>query len=518
MISLSRLHRKTHSFIPVAFLLLLSACANTITPHRELPSHALTPAAGVDHWSQFKSNLPYQQADTSWFSLLNTGKDTLIDRLALIDSAQTSIDAQYFLWLEDKVGSLLFERLLAAADRGVRVRLLLDDSFLAGEDNVVLALSSHRNIQVRIFNPFSSRSESMTRRYIKNLNEFSRTNHRMHNKLLLADTTAGIVGGRNIADEYFGFGEKLNLRDFDLIVAGAIVPELGDAFDLFWNSEWAFPTPEVENKHINTDDLAPLRQVLRQKASALDDWQRDNKTLNKDWREHWNQEAGSMIPGRAKIWMDQPRFDKELPVQLARAMQAELRNSQTEVIAISAYLIMTDAILEAAKSVTDRGVKISFLTNSLATTNHITAHSAFRRHRKAILRTGANLYVMRDDPASRIEHEAPGFTAEQFGLHGKVVIFDHNKVFVGTLNMDPRSVFLNTEIGLLIESPELNREIRKAFLPDFEPGSAWKLNLDEGDKIQWIANEETLMLQPAGSIWRRVSDAFLGLYNADDEL
>jgi len=502
----------------LSLFLLIGGCASTIQPHREPVSQALPPPPNAKVWETFTQNLPDSNPDTSWFKLLNTGKDTLIDRLALIDSAKVSIDAQYFLWLEDGVGSLLFERLLAAADRGVRVRLLLDDSFISGEDDTVLTFSAHPNIELRIYNPFDIRSNNLTLRYAKNINDYSRINHRMHNKLLIADETVAIVGGRNIADEYFGFGEKLNLRDFDLLTAGAIMPELSDAFDLFWNSDWALPAAEVEQQPAVIEELATLKLELRKRAAKLDPWQLQYQTFNRSWSAFWKEQAPAMIPGQAELVMDLPRFDEAQPAQLAGKLRTTLLTTSQEVVIVSAYLIMTHTLRESTQAMIDRGVNISFLTNSLATNNHIPAHTAYRRHRREILETGANLYVMRENPSSRILHEALGFRAKQFGLHGKVAMFDYDRVFVGTFNLDPRSAFLNTEIGLLITSPRLNKAIRTAFLPDFAPGSAWKLKLDENKKISWVAGDEALTRQPAGSFYRRILDFFMGQYNADDEL
>ncbi|PHS24992.1 MAG: hypothetical protein COA83_06945 [Methylophaga sp.] len=204
-------------------LLVLSACAGTMRPHSESPSYALTPSIQSEVLQQFNNNLPNDDKNAPWFSLLNTGQESLARRIAMMDAAVTAIDAQYFLWLEDAVGSLSFEHLLAAADRGVRVRLLLDDSFLAGEDSVVLALAKHPNMHVRIFNPFAIRSSSMVGRYAENIHDLSRTNHRMHNKLLIIDSTVAIIGGRNIADSYFGFDKTRNFRDFDLLTARALL-------------------------------------------------------------------------------------------------------------------------------------------------------------------------------------------------------------------------------------------------------------------------------------------------------
>jgi putative cardiolipin synthase len=186
----------------------------------------------------------------SWLDVQANGPDALRWRLALIDTATTSIDAQYFIWKEDAVGSLLLDRLLQVADRGVRVRMLIDESFLAGEDQVALAADVHPNLELRIFNPFKRRSDNVLVRYVENLNDLERTNHRMHNKLLISDGQAAVIGVRNIAEEYFGFNADMNFRDFDLMVTGKVVPEISGSFDLYWNSDWAFPVAEVDKRTV----------------------------------------------------------------------------------------------------------------------------------------------------------------------------------------------------------------------------------------------------------------------------
>jgi len=358
----------------------------------------------------------------------------------------------------------------------------------------------------------------MTERYVENLNDFSRTNQRMHNKLLIADSTVAIIGGRNIADEYFGFGQARNFRDFDLVTAGAIVPDLTNGFDVFWNSGWAFPIPEVDHKYATDTDLVRLKDDLRTNASILDNWQNVNQTQNKSWQESWADHARMMIPGQATLLLDKPHFEKALPTNVSEELLQTFRASDEEIIAISAYLIMTDELLNITQLATDKGVRVSFLTNSLASTNHVAAHSAFRHHRKAILKTGANIFTVRPDAATRIEHEVPGFTAKQYGLHGKVVIIDSDKIFVGTLNLDPRSMFLNTEMGLLINSPELNKAVRDAFIPDFSPYSSWQLELTDDDQLLWVSSDEVLTQQPATSMGQRFMDFIYGLFPIDSEM
>jgi phosphatidylserine/phosphatidylglycerophosphate/cardiolipin synthase-like enzyme len=406
-------------------VLLLSACATPLKPQPQPESQAFPPGTETVAWESLRRNLPAPES-SSWFSIFDTGTEDLRWRLAMIDTARVSLDLQYFLWLEDAVGALLFERLLLAADRGVRVRLLVDDSFLSGEDPVVLALDVHPNVDVRIFNPYQLRSENMLVRYIDNLNDFGRTNHRMHNKLIVADTEVAIVGGRNIADEYFGFGAALNFRDFGVITTGAVVPVLASGFDSYWNSGWAFPVTAVDQQQDSTDDLNELRQEL-----------------------------------------------------LARD---------------------------------------SILTNSLASTNHVPAHAAFRHHRKQLIEAGAELHVFRPDGLDRAQYEAPGFMAEQFGLHGKVLIFDDDRVYIGTLNLDPRSMVLNTEMGLLIHSPAVNAAVREAFAPNFSLDNSWRVEHNEDGQLTWRSHDGVLTLQPAGGFWRRVADFFYGLFPIDSQM
>ncbi|HBE93791.1 MAG TPA: phospholipase [Gammaproteobacteria bacterium] len=501
----------------VVVAVLVSACATPVKPHAEPVSYAIPSVDSSQAWNPLHKNLP-SQVKTSWFSTLNTGEESLARRLALIDTATVSIDAMYFLWLEDAVGSLRFERLLNAADRGVRVRVLIDDSFLAGEDSVLLALDEHPNVELRIYNPFDVRSKSLTSRYIENLNDLSRTNHRMHNKLLIGDGTVAIVGGRNIADEYFGFGREQNFRDYDVFTTGEIVPELAEGFDLFWNSGWAFPAPEIDHKYANEEDFKRLRKDLRVKASELDAWQTDFGTQRSDWSDDWATIAPSMIEGKAELLMDLPRFDQQAPAQVAHRLREVFMASDEEILAITAYLVPPDGFMEVIQEQARRGTTIKFLTNSLASNNHVPAHTAYEHHRKALLRAGAELYEVRPDGLDRDLYEAAGRRARHFGLHGKVIIIDSDTVFVGTLNLDPRSLYLNTEIGLLITSPELNAKVRQEFMPSLSARNSWRVLMAENGDLSWHSHDGVQHKQPAGSFGRRLLDKLLGPVPLDSQM
>jgi len=499
-------------------VLLLSACATPLKPHSQPESFSLPPDPASAAWEPLHSNLPADWA-TSWFAIQDIGPEALRWRLALIDTATTSIDAQYFIWKNDAVGSLLFERVLQAADRGVRVRLLIDDSFLAGEDEVMLEMDAHPNIEMRIYNPFQLRSSSMLARFIENLNDFERTNHRMHNKLLISDGEAAIVGGRNIADEYFGFDRELNFRTFDVLTTGKVLPEITAAFDVYWNSGWAFPVTIVNHKQAGEEDLVQLREDLRANAAIMDKWLAASDTEPRNWPERWAELARTMLPGEARILQDDPHFEGDTPPkQAADHIKEIFSKTNKDVMSISAYLIPSENLLQIIRELSDKGVRIRSLTNSLASNNHIPAHTAYRHRREQILEAGVELYELRPDAAERTWLEAPGITAKHVGLHAKILILDKRLVFVGTINTDPRSMVLNTEVSLMVDSPELAAGILAAFATDFSPDNSWRVERNEAGDLIWRSREGTLTHQPAGGIGRRVADFFYGLLPIDSQM
>ena len=498
--------------------LLLTGCATPLKPQPQPESFALTPQQPGDAWAPLLDNLP-GSPELSWFDIQDVGAEALRWRLAMLDTATASIDAQYFIWKQDTVGSLLMERLLRAADRGVRVRLLLDDSFLSGEDEMMLAVDAHPNVEMRIFNPFEVRSSSMLRRYIENLNDYARINHRMHNKLLIADGQVAIAGGRNIASEYFDFNKEENFRDFDVLTTGAVLPGISASFDDYWNSHWAYPVAIVEHRSAQAPELVELRKQLRSNASVLDDWQANTDTDPQTLPARWTALARTLLPGKARVLQDDPHFEGESPpTQAAHHISRLFSTASKDVTSISAYLIPSDELLQITQTLTARGVKIRALTNSLASNNHIAAHTAYRHRRKQIVEAGVELHELRPDPAAREHFETPGFTAKIARLHAKILILDQRLVFVGTINTDPRSMVLNTEVSLMIDSPELARGILAAFAPDFLPENSWRVTLDERGHLQWQSGDNVLTRQPAGSAWQRMGDTLFGLLPIDNQM
>lgn len=514
------LPRQIHKSVLVllAAVVLLAACATQLKPHPQPESFALPPDPAAVEWEPLRSNLPTNEV-TSWFDIQAVGPDALRWRLALMDTATSSLDAQYFIWRDDAVGSLLLERLLRAADRGVRVRLLLDDSFLAGEDPVLIAVDTHPNVEVRIFNPFQVRADNMLVRYIENLNDNARINHRMHNKLLIADSQVAVVGGRNIAEEYFGFNRNRNFRDFDVMTTGEVIPQITNSFDSYWNSDWVFPVAIVDHSKGSQEELNRLRGELRANAAILDDWVKSAAAGPRNWASQWAALAPTMLPGKATIHQDDPDIaDDAPPEQAARQVLSMFGETRADVVSISAYLIPPDDVLHTINDLSQRDVRIRALTNSLASNNHVAAHTAYRHRRKQLLEAGVELHELRPHAPERTRFEAPGFTAEHIGLHAKILVLDKQFVFVGTLNADPRSIVLNTEVSLMIDSPELAEAILTAFSTDFTPQNSWRVVLGENGKLTWHSSDAVLDQQPAGSIWRRVGDFFIGLLPIDEQM
>jgi putative cardiolipin synthase len=446
--------------------------------------------------------------ESDWFALFNTGREAFDWRLRAIESATQSIDLQTFLWKTDQVGMSLLKHLVDAADRGVKVRILIDDTFTIHEDAVLFDLDEHPNIETRIYNPFRKRYDSFLMRELLNLGEFSRVDHRMHNKIMTVDNRVAIIGGRNLADEYFGQHNEHNFRDMEVLAAGSVVPQLTSEFDAYWNCGWAFPAHLIMKEPGTEQDLNSLRASL---DSAIPvPFSESPQARAAAWREL----ADSGIPGQATLLADEPastdsNITQDLPNQLAAELISHLNEASQELILVSAYLIPTPELENVIEAVEKRGVEVRILTNSLRSNNHTAADSAYRHHVRRLLHHGADLHEVRAMAKDRSVYMEHPVQEKELGLHAKLILIDDDKAFIGSANLDPRSLRLNTEVGLLIESPELNRQLRELIEIDFHPRNAWKLVSLEDGSLQWVSDDETLNTQPAASTFQRLEDWFL---------
>jgi putative cardiolipin synthase len=448
----------------------------------------------------------------NWQVPLNDGSTALDWRLRAIDSATSSIELQSFIWKDDVVGKRIADRLFAAAARGVQVRVLIDDSFLVGQDRWVLAIDQHENIEYRVYNPYKRRSSSALSRVLLNENEFHRLDHRMHNKVMVVDGQVGIVGGRNLADEYFGLDPGANFRDMELIVGGPVVDELTDAFDRYWNDHWSFPIGDISHVVI-----APPR------ASVGDGISAPPAETSSEQAEAWRALVAGAHRGRVRLLVDDPPQRNpddraEQPVQVAGALYDILDGANREIVIVSAYLIPTPTLTATLRAATERGVRITMLTNSINSNNHISAYAAYRRHVAELVSLGAMVHELRVDAEIRPRYIFPPVGRKNLGLHAKYLVIDGRQVFIGSSNLDPRSLRINTEIGLLVTDAGLAQRVLELTAPDFERTNSWELSLDETGRLIWIGHDTVRDREPARSGFQRLEEWLFAHLPIEDEL
>ena len=496
--------------VPV-FAALLAAACSSLQPVELPPEYTPAPTEAA-LWTTLSEQRP-----GDWYALLNDGPTALDWRLRAIDSATESIDLQTFLWSIDTVGAMVLDHLVAAADRGVEIKLLVDDSFLLGKDDILLELAHHPNIEYRLYNPYKRRSDSAVARQALNLAEFHRLDHRMHNKAMIVDNRVAIVGGRNLADEYFGLHAVANFRDMEVLVGGPIVLDVSAEFDNYWNDRWVVPIESVSHVRHTAADLDAARAV-REANVHLHAEQSAAERL-----EAWRDLVTNAVDGEATLFADRPPEENpaetsEAPIQVAHALMNMIDAANEEVLIVSAYLIPTPELEGAVRRAVERGVRIRMLTNSIRSNNHITAHSAYRNHIRTLLDNGAELHEVRIDADDRDIYMLAPIEEKKLALHAKALVIDRDKVFIGSANLDPRSLRINTEMGFLIESEALNAQVRSAIAPDFSKTNSWQLQLDERGKVVWVSHDVTLTEQPAGSLLQRIEDWFFSHLPLEDEL
>ena len=504
--------RRSHiRSLSVAVIAALMTACSTLKPVEIAPEYTAPPAQTA-LWEALNA-----ASAADWHVLLNHGPAALDWRLNAIDSASSSIDVQTFLWHFDTAGAMVLDHLLRAADRGVIVRMLIDDTFLVHEDELLMALAEHPNIEYRVFNPFKRRSGGFATRQLLNLAEFSRLDHRMHNKAMVVDNQVAIVGGRNLADEYFGLYDGANFRDLELLLGGEIVRKVSATFDDYWNDRWSLPIESIAHAKASTEQLAAARRASDE-ATHL-----HLEATQAELQQKWLDVVAAADTGEAILYADEPPDDNpkerdEAPVQVANELVELFDNAETEILIVTAYLIPTPHLEGAVKRALDRGVRVRILTNSLGSNNHLTAHSAYKKHINTLLDSGAELHEVRTDAEDRSQYMLMPVDEKTLALHAKALIIDNDKVFVGSANLDPRSLRINTEMGFLVLSEGFNQRARNVLEPDFSPDNAWQLQLQEDDSVVWVSGEQELSTQPDVSLMHRIEDWFFSHMPIEDEL
>jgi phosphatidylserine/phosphatidylglycerophosphate/cardiolipin synthase-like enzyme len=457
--------------------LALSGCATLPRHVDKIQSHALQNPQSTTLGRIVESS--GGGSALSGVRLLSQGDEALASLITLADHAERTLDIQYYIIDRDESARVLLHHVRLAAERGVRVRLLVDDLNTAGMDRRFMKLGERTNIQVRVFNPFPGGRFAMWTRFLESASDIPRINHRMHNKLMVADNALAVTGGRNIGDQYFTRGKAANFIDLDVVAAGPIVQQLSASFDAFWNSRYAYPLSSLASP------------VDTEPAPAVDesDFPADARFLARDL------DAGRLqltwVP--ATVLADRPAkiADESRPDQtdtVADDIATLMRSAQSEVIVISPYFVPGKEGMALFAELAGRGVHIRILTNSLASTDSPLVDTGYARYRVALLKLGVELSEVRPKLGTKRIRFHP-FRSSTASLHAKSLVIDQKTVFIGSMNMDARSARTNCELGLVIRSPELARQVT-ALLDDMRADGSYRLELeDHTDHILWRSGE-----------------------------
>ena len=506
-------------------LLFITGCA-TLPQNVERPeSHALTNTGDTPLGRVFQDKKSAHPAQ-SGFVLLANGLDAFVARALLAEHAERSIDLQYYLYHNDLTGKLLTYQLLKAANKGVRVRLLVDDMGLAGRDLGGAVLDSHPNIEVRIFNPFS-RKVGRISQFVTRVGSVTR---RMHNKSFTVDNQVTILGGRNIGNEYFDADPDIAFADLDVLLIGPVVKDVSASFDAYWNSELVYPISVLVDRRPTPEEIKKKTRELdefikEQKNSpyllALSNSDLANNIRQQNVRYYWG-EAEAIFDQPNKILSDRSRSDDHVISQLKPYWD----RIEKELIILSPYFVPGKEGVDSLTKLRAKGVHIRILTNSLASTDVGVVHAGYAKYRKDLLRAGIEIYELNKKISKKERKEKKGQEGySKASLHAKTFNLDRKWVFIGSLNLDPRSVYENTEIGVVLDSPEIAQYMAQKFDAEIAT-SAFRLELrreeNGGERLLWHGYENGKELiytvDPYSGFWRRLSIWFMGLLPIESQL
>ena len=508
------------TFISVWLVFLVSGCVTAPVKPRPAAQQAHTPRAD-SHFAPAEAHISGQFGQThSGFHLLERSDQALLWRLALIDSAKHSIDLQYYVWFGDTLGHLMMSRVIQAANRGVKVRILFDDlntmlhdmTHVEMRDQLLSHIAKHPNIQIRVFNPWQDRS--LIGRGLGMLGDFQRLNRRMHNKQMVADNRASIIGGRNLGDEYFGLNPAFNFHDLDVLGIGPVARQASQVFDRYWNSEWVedIPKPATDNTtqaEIQNEVAALMHRIdnpslLAIKAERMD-WSKQIAELNK-----------LLLPGQSVVHTDSPSRSADTKNHMPDAIRALMRSAKSELLITNAYIIPDANFMADLHELGSRDVKIRILTNSLASHDVPAVNSHYENWREPILATGAHLFELRPDAKMRREvAEIAPLQAEFVGLHAKGMVIDRQRSFIGSMNLDPRSEILNSEMGVIIDSASLSEKLAERMLQDMNGLNSWQVVQTAPGQLTWRSHDGDLTQQPARNLMQRLENFIFKIFPKD---
>lgn len=438
--------------------------------------------------------------DATGVYVLETGDEALLARAWLVDHAERSIEVQYFIWSTDNIGILAAEALLRAADRGVHVRVLVDDLLIDAPDNSLLALAQHPDIEIRVYNPKHSVGVPLPKRLLNLLTDFRGFNQRMHDKTLVIDGKIAIVGGRNMAAEYFDYHHDYNFRDRDLLMIGKAPAMVRASFERFWGSPLSVAVNDrydglgllQKNLKLKSGEAEAVYRDLHDYAKKEDNFAPEVRAAIDTTPESFDRLANQLVWTDVTFISDRPgKNDNQFGLggggDTTLALARLVEEATSEILIQSPYLVLSKEANALFKRAIARGVSISVNTNSLASTDNLPAFSGYRNQRAELIGMGVNIAEFRPDPMIRkqlIQRElAPGSKAPTFALHAKTMVIDSAVAVVGTFNLDPRSENLNTEVGAIIRNPHVAARIAESIRADMAPGTSWNAALDDPDRF-----------------------------------
>jgi len=510
--------RLTH-WLLVPALLLAAAC--TPLPERPgLPDAEAVPVAASDGAiDEVVGPAEARHPGQSAFRLVSDGREAFSLRHLTARVAVRSLDVQTYIWHDDLTGLVLAAALLDAAERGVRVRLLLDDMDARSKQYTMAALDTHPNIEIRVFNPLASRSGAVSMAF-EFLGNFGRLNHRMHNKSWIADNRIALVGGRNLGDEYFSASDEVNFVDLDFAMIGPVVREVSASFDRFWNSPAAYPVSALQGEPLGEGALQDLRERFgpayekAKQSEYAESLQRDDgvrRLTAGDWPMTWTAEY--------RFVSDEPLKAKEEDTiersAVAVALRDAIRQTERRLSIVSPYFVPGESATEALAGMAGAGMQVGILTNSLAANDVAAVHGGYSRYRKKLLKGGVSLWELKPEGGAAIDSSL--FGSSGASLHTKALAIDGEVLFVGSFNLDPRSAMLNTEQGVLVGSPELARQLEELFARKTSPQSAWRVSLVDGG-LRWSDGEEEFDDEPLASAGRRFQAWFARVFPVESQL
>jgi putative cardiolipin synthase len=505
-------------------ILMVSGCASLPIDVQRTPSYALEINSHPELGREIQQSVK-EHPGLSGFHTLNKGVDAFETRLMLVNAAQKSLDVQYYIWHDDLTGKVLHNQLLEAADRGVRVRLLLDDMDTAGKHEMLYIINAHPNIEIRLYNPFAGRNSRMG----DYITDASRINHRMHNKTLTADNQATILGGRNIGDEYFDAAEEVAFNDLDVLAIGPVVNEVSEQFDLYWNSQWVYPLDAFKPEQAVTEemvkDFRKQSDVYVEEASGSEyaDAVRESDVANMGAVNKLDYSWGKWIlaydhPGKVDA------TEVTEATHLAPKLKKALERAQQEVIIVSPYFVPGTNGTRFLVSLVERGVRVRILTNSLAANDVSLVHAGYKRYREPLIKGGVELYefkAIKPEQPEKQKKKKQWIGSSRASLHGKFMGFDQRYMFIGSFNLDPRSIALNTEIGVYFDAPEYATLLAETFDQN-EMIKAYRVLLTDEGELEWVTLEDGKEVrfdhEPDTGFWKRFGVNFMSIFVPESQL